>query len=136
MNQFLLPFSHRLIYDDGQDIVVPIYLSSDSDTIISVDAKLDTGSTFCVFQSFYATMLGFELERGLPQPMRSVTGSFMTYGHEVTIAIEDIEWQAMIYFAVDEFFPVSVLGRTGFLDRLKIALIDYDQELYLNAYDI
>lgn len=60
----------------------------------------------------------------------------MTYGHEVTIAIEDIEWQAMIYFAVDEFFPVSVLGRTGFLDRLKIALIDYDQELYLNAYDI
>jgi hypothetical protein len=27
------------------------------------------------------------------------------------------------------------VGRVGFLDRLRIALVDYEQLLYLGAYD-
>jgi hypothetical protein len=61
-------------------------------------------------------------------------GSFTAYGYEVNIAVSDIEWHAVVYFAEDENFPVNVVGRIGFLDRLKIALVDYEQVLYLSSY--
>ena len=37
-------------------------------------------------------------------------------------------------------FPCSdvtraVLGRTGFLGRVRVALIDYDRNLYVSTYD-
>lgn len=67
--------------------------------------------------------------------MRTATGSFMTFGHEIMISFNELEWQTMVFFAVEEFFPVNVIGRVGFLDRLRIALIDYDRELYFSHYD-
>lgn len=135
MSQYLFPFSHSLFYDSGPDIIVPVYVSSGIDAVVSIDAKLDTGSTYCIFQPRYADMLEIDIESGVPQPMRTATGSFMTFGHEVTISLKDLEWQAMVFFVTDEFFPVNVIGRVGFLDKLRIALIDYDQELYFSHYN-
>ena len=40
-----------------------------------------------------------------------------------------------MYFAADENFPVNVVGRLGFLDRLRVGLVDYEQTLYLSAYN-
>jgi hypothetical protein len=40
-----------------------------------------------------------------------------------------------VYFAEDQYFPVNVVGRAGFLDRLKIAPVDYEQMLYLDSYE-
>ena len=67
--------------------------------------------------------------------IRTATGSFTAYGHEVTIKVGQLEWQADVYFAEDEGFPVSVVGRVGFLDRLRLGLTDFEQLLYLGAYD-
>ena len=135
MSAFALSFLNQIFYDQQPDITFSIFLSSDSQTFVPVKVKLDTGSTFCVLQRQYAEALGIEVEHGTPERMRAATGSFLAYGHELMISMEGIEWQATVFFAEDDFFPVNVVGRVGFLDRLRIGLVDYEQTLYLSAYD-
>ncbi|MDX2044858.1 MAG: hypothetical protein SF097_26840 [Acidobacteriota bacterium] len=135
MSQFRFSFAHRVAYSRYSDIVVPLAFSSDSKIFYPVDAKLDTGSTFCVFQRHFADLLELDLERGQRQWIGTATGSFLTYGHEVTLATCGLEWQAVVYFAESENFYLNVVGRIGFLDRLQIALVEYDQELYLSPYE-
>jgi hypothetical protein len=47
----------------------------------------------------------------------------------------ELEWQAVVYFAEPEEFDINVLGRVGFLDRLKVGIVDYEQLLYVGLYD-
>lgn len=89
----------------------------------------------CVFQRRNAALLNLDLEAGAPQRIRTATGSFLAYAPEITLSIEGLEWQATVLFAEEEHFPVNVVGRVGFLDRLRIGLVDYEQTLYLSAYD-
>ncbi|MFZ0890639.1 MAG: hypothetical protein WA005_19540 [Candidatus Binataceae bacterium] len=97
-------------------------------------AKLDTGSTYCILNRSYSALLGLDLQSGISQWMRTATGAFQTYGHEVTVSVFDLEWQAFVYFAESDSFSLNVLGRSGFLDRLRVAVVDYDQQLYLGLY--
>ena len=78
---------------------------------------VDTGSTFCVFDRIYGETLGLNIESGLEQRITTATGSFYCYGHEVTIVVFGLEWQAVVYFAETDAFSLNVLGRVGFLDR-------------------
>jgi hypothetical protein len=97
-------------------------------------AKLDTGSTYCIFNRSYSTLLGLDLYSGISQRIRTATGVFQTYGHEVTVSVFDFEWQAFVYFAENDSLSLNVLGRLGFLDRLRVAVVDYDQQLYLGLH--
>lgn len=136
MKNWTLTFDERINYPHNkQGINLTAILSVGNELPISVEAKLDTGSTFCVFQHHFAKLLGLEIEKGEPEIILTATGKFIAYGHEVTMKIENLEWDASVYFAQDESFPVNVLGRIGFLDRLKIGLVDYEQFLYLNFYN-
>lgn len=135
MSPYQLDFLTRLIYPRGFDITLPIAISANSQDFYDVRAKLDSGSVFCVLQRHYARLLNLDLEAGIPQRIRTATGSFLAYGPEIMLSIEGIEWQATVYFAEDEYFPVNVVGRVGFLDRLRSGLVDYEQTLYLSAYD-
>jgi len=122
-------YDHRAL-----DINVPVTLRSGSETR-ELLAKLDPGSTFCVFQRVVGVRLGFDIEQGSPQWISSVRGSFLTYGHEVTLNVLGFEMTATVYFAAEEHFPINVLGRVGWLNRVRIGLIDYDGRLFLSAYD-
>jgi hypothetical protein len=135
VSQYQLTFSRLISYPGEPDILVPILLSLTTSRVVPVDAKFDPGSTFCVFERVYADMLGIEVERGEFVRIRTAVGSFSAYGHELNISVKGLEWSAVVYFAEDENFPVSVVGRIGFLDRFRIGLVDYDQELYLSQYD-
>jgi hypothetical protein len=53
----------------------------------------------------------------------------------VILTVSDIEWNAVVYFAEPENFPVNVLGRVGFLDQLRVGLVDYEQLFYISPYD-
>jgi predicted aspartyl protease len=132
MNDWNLSFSERLEYPDNlQGINLKIIISADKSFPVAANVKLDTGSSLCVFQPFYAKMLGLEIENGEPETIRTATGSFKAFGHEITLTVGNLEWNATVFFAADENFPVSVVGQTGFLNRLKIGLIDYEQLLFL-----
>jgi hypothetical protein len=41
----------------------------------------------------------------------------------------------MVYFFADERINKNLLGRTGWLDRIRLGLIDHDCELYVAAYN-
>lgn len=46
-----------------------------------------------------------------------------------------LEFSALVFFAQDPAFARNFLGRKGWLDRLRVAIIDYDRTLYLSTYD-
>ena len=130
-----LQFSHNHAYRSGSHITVPMTLISSSSRWADAIAAVDTGSTFCIFDRMYGETLGLQIESGLEQRIVTATGSFYCYGHEVTVSVFDLEWQAVVYFAEADDFSINVVGRVGFLDRLKIGIVDYEQLLYLGIYD-
>lgn len=135
MTKYALDFSRRHSYASQLAITIPITLISGIDTQVDFSAKLDTGSTFCIFERKYADWLELDLTSGIEQSMSTATGSFYCYGHELTLLVFDLEWQAVVYFAESEAFSLNVVGRVGFLDRLQVGLVDYEQLIYLGMYD-
>jgi len=98
-------------------------------------AKVDTGAAHCIFERRYAEMLGINPESGRLQRFRTATGSFAAYEHEVTLQMLGISLSSTVYFAQDPLFTRNFLGRAGWLDRLRLAIIDYGRNLHLSAYD-
>ncbi|MGO9256734.1 MAG: hypothetical protein ACLQU1_10590 [Bryobacteraceae bacterium] len=82
-----------------------------------------------------AEVLGLDVECGRLQRFRTVAGSFAAYEHEVTVHTLGVEFSAVVFFAQDPAFTRNFLGRSGWLDRLRIAIVDYDGMLFLSAYD-
>jgi len=100
---------------------------------LNTDAKVDTGASFCIFSRKEGEHLGIEIESGDAMRISAATGSFLAYGHEVTITVLGIETFSTVYFAADENFTRNVLGRQGWLDRVRLGLVDYQGRLYLNS---
>jgi hypothetical protein len=135
VTSYTLDFSRRHSYASQSGIAIPITLISDIDTQVDFSAKLDTGSTYCVFERRYADWLGLDPASGVATKIAIATGFFYCYGHELTLSVFDLEWQAVVYFAESEAFSINVVGRFGFLDRLRIGLVHYEQSIYLGMYD-
>jgi len=64
-----------------------------------------------------------------------MAGSFVAYEHEVTIHTLGIEFSVPVFFAHDSGFNRNFLGRSGWLESLRIGIIDHDRQLFLSAYD-
>jgi hypothetical protein len=132
---YTIEFEKFIQYDAGQPgITLPVELRLGEDSVF-FDAKLDTGSSFCVFERKHGEKLGLKIETGLRNTIGTATGSFSVFGHDVTLIIEDYQLDVMVYFAENENFNRNVLGRRGAIENLKICLIDYDGKLYLSRYE-
>lgn len=130
-----LLFSHLLLYNSGEPgITVPVYLRL-GETSLRVETKLDTGATHCIFQRLFGEDLGIKINSGVPKRFGTATGSFLAYGHWLTLSVHDFDFDVMVYFAADDDFKRNVLGRHGFLDHLLIGLDDYAGKLYLRRND-
>ena len=130
-----LDFSNLIFYDSGKTgitIDVEIRLNSAG---VNFQAKLDTGAEACISARHLGEEIGIEIENGEPQRFNTVTGSFLTFGHSVTLVVADIEFDSYVFFAENESFNRNVFGRHGWLDRLIIGINDYDGKLYLNRYE-
>jgi hypothetical protein len=46
-----------------------------------------------------------------------------------------LEFQTFVFFSAERRLPRNLLGRVGWLRLVRLALVDYDQELYLSLYD-
>ncbi|HEX5085649.1 MAG TPA: hypothetical protein VFY40_26745 [Blastocatellia bacterium] len=98
-------------------------------------AKFDSGSSACIFARNYGEDLELDIENGSPQRFETVTGGFLTYGHEVTLTTPGVDLITTVYFAADDAYSRNVLGRQGWLDRIRLGLIDYEGKLYLSDYN-
>jgi hypothetical protein len=79
--------------------------------------------------------LGLEIENGVRQNFSTVSGSFTAFGHTVFISAMGFSLEALVYFAQDESYRRNVLGRNGWISKLRLGLIDHDCELYASLYD-
>src|SRR5438067_11853329 len=129
-----LTFAKTYKYDTARTgISLPVILEVGAESI-EVNAKLDTGASFCIFERKYGELLNLIVENGEPTTFGTVTGSFLTYGHEVTLTTLGLRWEATVYFIGEDEIKRNVLGRTGWLDRIKLGLIDYEGKLLLSSY--
>ena len=130
-----LSFAKQLHYkDDDEGIPIEIKLAYGG-TSIGVTAKVDTGSAVCLFTREDGLDLGIPIEQGIPKRLGGLTGSLEAFGHEVTLQTGDIAFQSIVYFAKHPGLQRNLLGRQGWLRNLRLGVIDYDNLLYLSAYD-
>ena len=129
-----LEFDNTHKYTEATDgINVPITLAIGSQAVVLL-AKLDTGAAHCISERKYVEILGLEVESGRLLRFRTVAGSFAAYQHEVTIQTLGIEFSAVVFFAQDPTFSRNFLGRTGWLERLRVGIVDYDRMLFVSPY--
>jgi hypothetical protein len=74
MSAWILDFSGRVDYSRYDAITIGLFLSAASQHI-AVEAKVDTGSKFCIFQPRVALLLGLALESGVTESIRTAAGS-------------------------------------------------------------
>lgn len=114
-------------------ITLPVTLQSGS-SLIEINAKLDTGSSHCIFARQYGELLDLNIENGEPTTIATATGSFLAFGHRLNVATFDLIWEATVYFIAEETIKRNILGRTGWLDRVTLGLVDYEGKLLLSPY--
>lgn len=132
---FTLNFSRFVEYDAGQPGISLEVTLSLINVNVTFPAKVDTGSTDCIFRRYFGEGLGLNIEDGEFVRKGTATGEFDTYRHFVTLRVLDLEFDAGVCFIADENINRNVLGRHGFLDRVKLGLVDYEGKLFLSSYN-
>lgn len=133
MKQLTFDQEHQYA-DDDEGIPLEVTLSYAGNDV-DVWAKVDPGAAVCLFSNETGQKLGIPVEHGIPRRLGSLSGSLEAYGHEVTLQTGDIAFQSLVYFAKYPGLQRNLLGRQGWLRNLRLAVIDYDNLLYLSAYD-
>ena len=132
---YQLAFTELVNYDAGQpSITVPVTLSV-GEARVDCDAKIDTGSSNCIFARNLGEELGLDIESGLRLRVGTVTGNFVAYLHEVNLSLASFEFSGLVGFAEDKEFRRNVLGRRGFIEQMTLGLVDYEGKLYLSRYE-
>ena len=96
-------------------ITVPIKLAF-ADNKVGFTAKMDTGSSHCIFERRHGLQLDLEIENGVELNFSTATGNFRAFGHELTLTVLGIETISTVYFAESDYFDRNLLGRIGWLD--------------------
>ena len=130
-----LSFNTRYRFDDRQDgITVPVLLRT-AHRSVDLLAKIDSGADCCLFQRDYAAALSINVSAGERTAFRTVTGPFEAFGHELTLEVLGLQLSSLIYCYADPEIAKNVLGRRGFLNLLRLGLVEHDSTLYCSAYD-
>ncbi len=127
-------FDKVLEYNTLKTGITVLVVLQDGDQTVDFEAKVDTGATHCVFERQHAERLGIDVESGEPIHFITAAGNFDAYAHDVTLSVLEIETYTRVCFAKEESFTRNVLGRQGWLDRVKLGLIDYEGKLLLSNY--
>jgi hypothetical protein len=134
--KYVLRFDTEFVYDSTlEGITIDVELSLDPRLQpVRVRAKVDTGASDCLFRRIYADLLGLAVESGERRTFLTAAGSILAYGHEVTIRVLDTECTSTVYFFADDAVRRNLLGRRGWLDRVRLGIVDYESTLYLSAF--
>ena len=114
-------------------ISVPVTLKS-GDKSVQIEASIDTGAAFCVFRADIANALGLDPLDGAFQTFHTANSTFGAFGHEVELAVLGVTTFSMGYFFADDTININVLGRAGWLDRVRLGLVHHDSTVYLAPY--
>jgi hypothetical protein len=104
------------------------------DQSVICQAKIDTGGHVCLFMREIAETLGIDIQTVHRQAFRTLAGSLTAYGHTVRLHTLGLEFESLVYFAANYGLPRNLLGREGWLQKVRLAIIDYESTLYLSGY--
>jgi hypothetical protein len=131
---FQLHFTHQEKYN-SRDIGINIKATLRYGELFLVcDAKIDTGAEVCLFEREIGEALEVPIEKGIPRRQSTLTGTLTAFGHEVILETLGLQFQTFVYFAETNEVKRNLLGRQGWLQLVKLGLVDYDCELYLSPY--
>jgi hypothetical protein len=133
---FPITFEIQQVYSSVEEgITIPAILVL-GNTTVSFQAKIDPGAQVCLFQREIGEELGIDIESGLQIRLGSLTGgSLIAFGHSVTLHTLGLEFDSVVYFAADYGLERNLLGREGWLQKVRLAIIDYDSTIYLSPYN-
>ncbi|MEK7833527.1 MAG: hypothetical protein AAB401_20730 [Acidobacteriota bacterium] len=132
---FQLTFENRYSYADlDAGIEISAALGHQGRVIHTV-AKVDPGAEVCLFSNDIGIRLGLKVEEGIPITLDSLGGPVEAFGHEVWLQTCNLAFTSFVYFAKYPGLRRNLLGRQGWLRQLRIAIVDYDNLLYLSRYD-
>lgn len=118
---------------DHEGISVPVMLRSGAKSM-RLAASVDTGATFCIFRNELAEALGLDSASGVRKRFRTANSSFEAVGYEVEISVLAVTTHSTVYFFADASINKNVLGRIGWLDRVRLGLVDHDSTIYIAQY--
>ena len=131
-----LEFEKLLGYDVGEPGITLQAALKLKEQTLDLQVKVDTGASCCLFERRVGEALGFHIETGMRQLFGTATGTFVGYGHEVTLSVAEFEFDTIVFFPSDTEIRRNVLGRFGWLDRVVLGLVDYEGKLYLSRYGL
>ena len=131
---YQLTFDFHCQYDSLAGGITIEVLLRQGERMATSQAKVDTGAQVCLFQREIADALGIEVESGHRVVVKTLAGSLTAYGHTLTLHSLGFEFGSLVYFATDYGLPRNLLGRQGWLQKVRLAIIDYDSTLYLSPY--
>lgn len=119
--------------DEGITIETALILGTHSALL---QAKIDPGSQVCLFQREIGEKLGIDIESGYRIRLGSlIGGSLIAFGHSVTLHTLGLEFDSTVYFAADYGLLRNLLGREGWLQKVKLGIVDYESTIYLSDYN-
>jgi len=133
---YQLEFEKLLSYDVGEPGITVQATLKLKERTLDRPVKVDTGASCCLFERRVGEALGFDIETGMRQLFGTATGTFVGYGHEVTLSVAEFEFDTIVFFPSDAEISRNVLGRFGWLDRVVLGLVDYEGKLYLSRYGV
>jgi hypothetical protein len=129
-----LSFQYQHAYDELRTgIEIPVSLKLGKEVALC-QAKIDTGAQVCLFRRELGEELGLEIERGYRIELDSLGGMFTAFGHELTLHTLGMEFESLVFFPANFDLPRNLLGREGWLQKVRLAVVDYDSTLYLSPY--
>ncbi len=132
---YQLDFEKLVSFDDTGDGIALEAEIRYSDVSVKIDARVDTGAAYSIFERRYGEDLGLEIESGMRQRFGTAAGGFYAYGFRVTLLTADLEFDSMVFFAEDASFTKNVLGRITWLDNLTLGLVAGAGKIYLSRFE-
>ena len=127
-------YTHDYGAQSSDGITIPIELTVGQKAVRLI-AKLDTGASWCIFEREYGEQLGLNIEAGEQITLSTANSQFQAYGHEVKITCFDWEFDSVVFFPAEPEIRRNVLGRHGWLEKFRLALIHHDSLLHLSHYN-
>lgn len=103
-----------------------------ADAETACEAKVDTGSQFCLFRGILADALEIDVESGYRQNFSTLGGGIVAYAHQIELETLGLKFESYVYFAESYAVNRNLLGRNGWLQLVTLGLNDYKSEIYLS----
>jgi hypothetical protein len=130
-----LTFKSKHTYNSAMTgIQIPVVLKLGEESAFG-EAKIDTGAQVCLFRRELGEMLGLEIEDGHRREFEGIAGSLVAYGHHITLHTLGLELDSLVYFAADYGLRRNLLGREGWLSKVRLAIVDYEATVFLSYYE-